>query len=232
MPSVEPLTRVLVVDDEAHIRDVVQYAFEKEGFQVSLAGSGEDALEQLNGSTPDLLVLDVMLPGIDGLQLCRQIRADSTVPILFVSARGEEIDRILGLELGGDDYLPKPFSPRELVARARAILRRGPARPESGTEKATIRHGAVEMDPERHTCQVGQEWVSLTSTEFSVLAAILERPGVVWSRGQLMQRAVEGVVTERTVDTHIKRIRGKFRACGAEDPIVTVHGVGYKASDQ
>lgn len=218
------VTRILVVDDEAHIRDVIEYAFEQEGYTVALAESGEAALASLETVEPDLIVLDVMLPGLDGLDLCQRIRKKSQVAILFLSARGEEMDRVLGLNLGGDDYLSKPFSPRELVARARAILRRSVG---SEGAVATLRHGAIVLDRERHACTVGTETLSLTATEFLILTALLARPGVVFSRGQLMEQVLEGHTTERTIDTHIKRIRAKFREVGAEDPIKTVHGVGY-----
>lgn len=225
------MTHVLVVDDEAHIREVVQYAFEKEGYRVSLAENGEDGLRQLEADVPDLLILDVMLPGVDGLQLCRRIRQHHALPILFVSARGEEIDRILGLELGGDDYLPKPFSPRELVARARAILRRAEGRVAAARSTKPITLGDVVLDRTRHACTVGGQALELTATEFLILEALLAHPGIVFSRGQLMEHAFDSHITERTVDTHIKRIRSKFRLLSAPDPITTVHGVGYKAQE-
>src|SRR4051812_29820086 len=180
-----------------------------------------------------------MLPELDGLEVCRRIRARHRVPILFLSARGEEVDRIVGLELGGDDYLTKPFSPRELTARVRAVFRRveAPAAPastpvhEGGARPTVLLHGEIEIDTERHEVRYAGSVVSLTPTEFGVLGALLERPGVVLSRGQLMQRAYryDNLITERTIDTHVRRIRAKFRAAGG-DPIATVHGVGYKAA--
>lgn len=225
---------ILVVDDEARIREVLHYALEREGFRVSAVDDGDKALDAITRGGPfDLVVLDVMLPGIDGLELCRRVRATSKVPILFLSARSDEIDRVLGLELGGDDYLTKPFSPRELVARVKAVLRRvdGPAEEEEPRKRIT--HGKIAVDPERHEVRWGAEPVTLTPTEFGLLSALLERPGIVLSRGQLMQRAYsyDNLVTERTIDTHVRRIRAKFRALGAEDPIATVHGVGYKAAE-
>lgn len=225
---------ILVVDDEARICEVVQYALEREGFRVSSVDDGQKALEALRHAADyDLVVLDVMLPGMDGLELCRRVRTFSKVPILFLSARGDEIDRVVGLELGGDDYLTKPFSPRELVARVKAVLRR--ANDTSGEEEPPrkLHHGKISIDPERHEVHWGTEPLSLTPTEFGLLAALLERPGIVLSRGQLMRRAYsyDNLVTERTIDTHVRRIRAKFRSVGGDDPIATVHGVGYKASE-
>lgn len=227
--------RVLVVDDEVRIREVVQYALEREGFRVSVVEDGARAVERLARETFDLVVLDVMLPGLDGLEVCRRVRAASKVPILFLSARSDEIDRVLGLELGGDDYLVKPFAPRELVARVKAVLRRVDDRA-SGEEPRSRRlvHGPLTVDPERHEVFWASAPIALTPTELGLLAAVLERPGVVLSRGQLMQRAYryDNLVTERTIDTHVRRIRAKFRAVGADDPIATVHGVGYRASER
>lgn len=225
---------ILVVDDEVRIREVVQYALEREGFRVSGVGDGLEALDALrHASDYDLVVLDVMLPGMDGLELCRRVRATSKVPILFLSARSDEIDRVLGLELGGDDYLTKPFSPRELVARVKAVLRRAGDAPGDVEPRHKIHHGKISIDPERHEVHWGTEPVSLTPTEFGLLSALLERPGIVLSRGQLMQRAYsyDNLVTERTIDTHVRRIRAKFRSVGGADPIATVHGIGYKASE-
>jgi two-component system OmpR family response regulator len=225
---------ILVVDDEARIREVLQYALQKEGFGVTAVESGPSAVAAVERGGVDLVVLDVMLPEMDGLEVCRRIRKQHRVPILFLSARGEEVDRIVGLELGGDDYLTKPFSPRELVARVRAVLRRGEGDAKSGDApaKKKIVHGKITIDPERHEVAFGASLLTLTPTEFGLLAALLERPGIVLSRGQLMERAYsyDNLVTERTIDTHVRRIRAKFRAVGAEDPISTVHGVGYKAA--
>ncbi|HEY8431156.1 MAG TPA: response regulator transcription factor [Sandaracinaceae bacterium] len=226
--------RVLVVDDEARIREVVQYALEREGFRVSAVDDGKKAIDALARAAYDLVVLDVMLPGVDGLEVCRRVRATSKVPILFLSARADEIDRVLGLELGGDDYLVKPFSPRELVARVKAVLRRVESKDDAGEpRKRKLRHGNITIDPERHEVFWKNELITLTPTELGLLAALLERPGVVLSRGQLMQRAYsyDNLVTERTIDTHVRRIRAKFRAVGGDDPIATVHGVGYKAAE-
>jgi len=234
MSSMRP-RHVLVVDDEKRIREVVTYALQKDGFRVSEAADAEQALLLAEREMPELAVLDVMLPGIDGLELCRRLRARAPLPILFLSARGDEVDRIVGLELGGDDYLTKPFSPRELVARVRAVLRRLPSERADGGERAprkVYRHGRLELDPERHRARFDSRDVSLTATEFALLLALLERPGVVLTRAQLMQRAYpcDLHVTERTLDTHVRRIRAKFRGFSA-DPIATVHGVGYRAGE-
>jgi two-component system OmpR family response regulator len=225
---------ILIVDDEARIRDVVSYALQKEGYRITAANDGRAALEAVGQGGIDLIVLDVMIPEVDGLEVCRRIRARSKVPILFLSARSEEIDRVLGLELGGDDYLIKPFSPRELVARVRAVFRRI-ADPDRAREEhpAVLRHRGIELDPDRHEVRCAGRVVPLTPTEFGVLGALLERPGVVLSRGQLMQKAYryDNLITERTIDTHVRRIRAKFREAGL-DPIATVHGVGYKAAEE
>jgi two-component system, OmpR family, response regulator len=246
------MKHVLVVDDEAHIREVVEYALLREGYRVTLAADGRAALELSDRQVPDLVVLDVMLPEIDGLEVCRVLRQKSRAPILFLSSRSEEVDRVVGLELGGDDYLTKPFSPRELVARVRAVLRRyddaraaaadgrsssdsrphaGEARPARAEGRRTLSHDRIRIDFERHEVRCGSDLVDLTPAELAVLAALLERPGVVLSRAELVERGHgDGtVITERTIDTHVRRIRRKFGAHGL-DPITTVHGVGYKAS--
>ncbi|HEX7670879.1 MAG TPA: response regulator transcription factor [Polyangiaceae bacterium] len=244
------MRHVLIVDDELRIREVVEYALVREGFRVSHAADGQAALDLAERDPPDLVVLDVMLPEIDGLEVCRTLRRRSRAPILFLSARSEEVDRIVGLELGGDDYLAKPFSPRELVARVRAVLRRvedaradgaaSGARPpdaaaaiavRAGQRSRSLVHQDIEIDFERHEVRCGGGRVDLTPTELGVLSALLERPGVVLSRAQLVERGRSGgtVITERTIDTHVRRIRRKFSEHGT-CPITTVHGVGYKAS--
>lgn len=227
------MKHVLVVDDEKRIREVVEYALVKAGYRVTTVEDGEQCLAAANADPPDLVVLDVMLPGRDGLEVCRRLRAESSTPILFLSARSDEVDKIVGLELGGDDYLSKPFSPRELVARVRAVLRRFDRdEPAAVPTARSFIHGDLTVDPERHEVSFAGRRVTLTATEFTVLATLVERPGVVFSRAQLMRRAYDSAVhvTERTLDTHVRRIRAKFRALGF-DPIETVHGVGYRASE-
>jgi two-component system OmpR family response regulator len=224
------MPRILVVDDEANIREVIQYALVQDGHAVELAESGEAAWARLQAGGVDLLVLDVLMPGLDGLSLCRRLRATAGggPPIVFLSSRGEELDRILGLELGGDDYLPKPFGPRELVTRVNAVLRR--ARP-GAAPLPPLAHGALALDPGRHEASVAGARVELTVTEFGILRALLEASGRVLTRGQLIERVRDSDthITERTVDTHVRRIRAKLRPHGL-DPIETVHGLGYKAA--
>ncbi len=223
---------ILVVDDESHIRDVVQYALEREGMRVVCAGDGRAALEMLRSQAIDLVVLDILMPELDGLSVCRRIREQGQVPIIFLSSRGEEVDRIVGLELGGDDYMTKPFSPRELAIRVRTVLRRT-GRGAASTSDDVLVYGPVEVDVPRHEVRVrGVVVPDLTVTEFGVLQALLERPGMVLTRAQLIDRAYEhdNHITERTIDTHIRRIRAKLRPFGF-DPIQTVHGLGYKACD-
>lgn len=229
------MATILVVDDEPRIRDVVQYALEREGFRVLLAADGNEALERMQGADVDLVVLDILMPELDGLSVCRAIRKHSTVPIIFLSSRAEEVDRILGLELGGDDYVTKPFSPRELAIRVKTVLRRTGA-PASGNgavgPQETLVHGPIEVDLVRHEVRVKGEKISLTVTEFGVLQALVERPGRLLTRSQLIERAYthDNHITERTIDTHIRRIRAKMRSYDV-DPIETVHGLGYKASE-
>lgn len=227
---------ILVVDDEPHIREVVQYALTREGSKVTLASNARDAARALSSEAIDLIVLDIMLPDESGLDLCRQYRAKHDVPIVFLSARGEEMDRVLGLEMGADDYLTKPFGTRELIARIKAVLRRsGPATPEPTREHDADRLaiGPLVLDIERHEVRVSGHPVILTHMEFLLLKCLMRRPGVVFERTQLIveSRTDETHITERTIDTHIRRIRAKLREHGLA-PIVTVHGVGYKLDVQ
>jgi two-component system OmpR family response regulator len=222
------MTRVLVVDDEDRIRDVVEFTLRKNGFDVVSAAGGKAALAAIESDTAiDLVVLDVLMPDLDGLEVCRRLRARRRTPVIFLSSRGEETDRIVGLELGGDDYVTKPFSPRELVARVRSVLRRTA---EAGTGDAEIlEHAGLRIDTRRHLAEVGDRPVDLTATEFRVVAAILGAGGTVLSRAQLIARAYPGNhhVAERTIDTHVRRIRRKLAAFGI-DPFATVTGVGYR----
>jgi two-component system OmpR family response regulator len=220
---------ILVVDDDPHIRDVVRFAFEKTGMNISIAHDGKEALQQFDRNVHDLIVLDVGMPEMDGLEVCRQIRKSADTPILFLSARDEEIDRILGLEIGGDDYVTKPFSPRELVARVSAILRRtrnAPASPES----KTFERGGLKIDPDARTASFEDKPVSLTALEFSILRTLLARPGLVFTRELILSIAYAGNihVADRTIDSHIRNIRAKMAAAGSDSVIETVHGVGFK----
>lgn len=216
--------RILVVDDDDHLREVVRYALAREGYTVMEARDGEAARRMLD-SNPDLLVLDVAMPRLDGFSFCRELRQESDVPVLFLSARNDEIDRVLGLDLGGDDYLGKPFSTRELVSRVRALLRR--RKPAEGP--AVLVWGKLEVDVGEHRVRVDGEDVELTATELRLLAALLRRPNRALGREELALAAYPDgrSVSERTIDSHIRRVRAKLRPFGL-DPFETVHGVGFR----
>jgi two-component system OmpR family response regulator len=220
---------ILVVDDDPHIRDVVRFAFEKTGMAISIAQDGREALARFDRNVHDLVVLDIGMPEMDGLEVCRQIRKTADTPILFLSARDEEIDRILGLEIGGDDYVTKPFSPRELVARVNAILRRTRHAPVAAEPKV-LSHGGLMLDPDGHTASFGDAPVALTALEFSILRTLLARPGFVFTRELILDAAYAGNihVADRTIDSHVRNIRAKFAGAGCESAIETVHGVGFK----
>lgn len=224
------MARILIVDDDPAIRDVVRFALARAGFETVEAENGRVALDLFAKVPPDLIVLDVALPELDGTELCRQIRRDSTVPIVFLSSRDEEIDRVLGLEIGGDDYLVKPFSPRELVARIKAVLRRGIA-VQTVADAKVLSHGALMLDLDAVRASWNGRDVALTATEFGILRTLMTRPGKVYTRDSLMDGAyaVEKVVSDRTIDSHVRRLRAKFEAIGAA-PIETLHGIGYKLS--
>ena len=217
------MRHVLIADDEARIREVVQNALEKEGCRVTTVPDGDQALSTaLRETTIDLIVLDVSMPGLDGLEVCRRIRAERNTPILFLSAKAEEIDRVLGLEIGGDDYITKPFSPRELVARVKAAVRRA-----SGPATVTDL-GRVRIDRDARRVRADGVEVELTATEFDLLAHLAARPGHVFARSELLAQiwGYPGTVDSRTVDVHVAQLRGKL---GAASPIRTVRGVGYCA---
>ena len=219
---------ILVVDDDPHIRDVVRFAFEKSGMAISIAQDGKEALAQFDRNVHDLIVLDIGMPEMDGLEVCRQIRKNADTPILFLSARDEEIDRILGLEIGGDDYVTKPFSPRELVARVNAILRRTRSAPPA--EAKAMTHGRLAIDCDARTASILDTPVSLTALEFSILRTLLARPGFVFTRELILDAAYAGNihVADRTIDSHVRNIRAKMAAAGCDSVIETVHGVGFK----
>ena len=219
---------ILIVDDDAQIRDVVKFALVREGFRILEARDGREALAIFDRERADLVVLDILMPEMDGIEVCRTLRAKSTVPIIFLSSKDEELDRILGLELGGDDYVTKPFSPRELVARVRTVLRRLVLRPET-PERKRIVHGKLEVDPDRHQALWDGSEVVLTATEFGLLQTLLGFPGKVYTREEMMDGGygTPTVVSGRTIDSHIRRLREKFAAVGG-DPVETVHGVGYR----
>jgi two-component system OmpR family response regulator len=220
--------RILVADDDPHIREVICFALEKAGMQVHAANDGASALRQFEELQPSLIVLDVGMPQMDGLEVCRQIRRTSDVPILFLSARDEEIDRVLGLEMGGDDYVTKPFSPRELVARINVILRRG--RKEEKPEAEPLVRGLLRLDIGMHEASFGERPVQLTAIEFAMLKTLLAAGGRVLNRDQIMQAAYPGNihVSDRTIDSHVRNLRGKLKEAGCEDGVETVHGVGLR----
>jgi two-component system OmpR family response regulator len=223
--------RILIVDDEGHIREVIRVALKKAGMDVIEARDGKEALSRFAADKPDLIVLDIGMPEFDGLDVCREVRKTSDVPILFLSARDEEIDRILGLEIGGDDYVTKPFSPRELVARVNVILRRLTLR--NGDAKASpaaLSQGGLLIDPEQHVATFAGTALKLTAIEFGILRAFLTRPTSVFNREQLMRAAYQLniQVSDRTIDSHIRNIRAKLAAQNCENVIETIHGVGFK----
>ena len=220
---------ILVADDDLHIREVIRFALEKAGMQVTLAEDGRQALEQFRLHTVDLIVLDINMPEFDGLEVCREIRKSSDVPILFLSSRDDEIDRILGLEIGGDDYVTKPFSPRELVARINVILKRTHTTIKPEPTAPSLQHGKLSMYPEQHTAIWNGATISLTATEFAMLQLFVRQPNRVFSRDTIMNGAYNNIyISDRTIDSHIRHIRQKFTEAGCEALIETVHGVGYK----
>ena len=226
---------ILVVDDEPKIAALARDYLEHAGFAVITAATGRTALETIRRQRPDLVVLDLGLPELDGLDVTREIRRDSSLPIVMLTARDDELDKLLGLELGADDYLTKPFSPRELVARVKAVLRRVD-RPGPGSrgDGEIIRAGELVLDPPRMRAELGDRQVELTPTEFQLLATLAAQPGRIFTRSQLLD-AVHGVAFEsyeRAIDTHIKNIRRKLE----RDPrvprlVLTVYGVGYRFAD-
>ncbi|RJQ45038.1 MAG: DNA-binding response regulator [Gaiellales bacterium] len=220
--------KILVVDDEANVRQLVRSYLEQEGYQVLEAADGAAALTLARREHPDLIVLDLMLPEVDGIEVCRILRGESDVFILMLTARTEEADKLIGLGVGADDYLTKPFSPRELVARVKAILRRGEP---SAAARTVLRAGDVEVDPERHEARVGDRPLELTSKEFEILAELAANPGIVYSREKLLENVwgYDYFGDARVVDVHVAKLRKKLE----EDParpqrLVTVRGVGYK----
>ncbi len=221
--------RILIVDDDPHIRQLLAFALEKAGFITCEASDGEAALAVATEAAPDLVVLDINMPRMDGLEVCRRLRAEGDLPILFLSSRDEEIDRVLGIELGADDYVIKPFSPREVVARVGAILRRargaGKADPES-----RLARGRLSLDPDAWSAAWDGEELPLTVTEFGILRTLAAAPTKVFTRDAIIDR-LRGpgfAITDRTVDSHVRNLRGKFASLGGHDVIETRAGVGYR----
>ena len=221
---------ILVADDDQHIREVIRYALEKAGMQVWFAEDGRQVLQQFQVYAIDLIVLDINMPELDGLEVCRELRKTSDVPILFLSSRDDEIDRILGLEIGGDDYVTKPFSPRELVARINTIFKRTHAPPKIPSESQILNQGKFSIDTEQHVATWNGIAVNLTATEFAILLSMLRQPNRVFSRDAIMTSAYANsvYVSDRTIDSHIRHIRQKFTEVGCTAVIETVHSVGYK----
>lgn len=226
-----PMPRtILVVDDDPHIRQLLVFALGKAGLDTIEAGDGEDALSRAAVTMPHLVILDINMPRMDGLEVCRRLRAISEVPILFLSSRDDEIDRVLGIELGADDYVVKPFSPREVVARVQAILRRVAARPpEVKQSSGIVTHNQLTLDCEGWRAAWNGEDVALTVTEFTTLRTLASWPGRVFSRDAIIDH-VHGpgfAVTDRTIDSHIRNLRAKFAAVGGTTLIETRPGIGY-----
>lgn len=229
------MTTILIVEDEESLADPLAFLLRKEGFDVLLAPDGPSALEQFAANTVDIVLLDLMLPGMSGTDVCKQLRATSSVPVIMVTARDSEIDKVVGLELGADDYVTKPYSSRELIARIRAVLRRGSeASPEGSEEEPdnqVLEGGRVRMDVERHTVFVAGQPVSMPLKEFDLLEYLLRNAGRVLTRGQLIDRiwGADYVGDTKTLDVHVKRLRSKIESEPSHPKhLITVRGLGYK----
>lgn len=224
------MTRVLVVEDEPNLREPLVYLLEKEGYEVSEAEDGNKAISEFRSSNIDLILLDLMLPGISGNEVCRIIRAESQVPIIMITAKDTEIDKVVGLEIGADDYVTKPYSTRELLARMKAVLRRG-AEPNTAIDSGILKAGPVVMDLDRHTVSVNGEQIQMPLKEFELLELLIENVNRVLTRGQIIDRVWGSNYfgDTKTLDVHVKRVRSKIE----EDPsrpkhLLTVRGLGYK----
>jgi two-component system, OmpR family, alkaline phosphatase synthesis response regulator PhoP len=224
--------RVLVVEDEADVAEMIRYNLGKEGYDVRLAGTGTDALRQVKDARPDVILLDIMVPQLNGWEICRRLKQDretQAIPVIMVTGRVEEGDKVLGFEMGADDYVTKPFSPRELVARVRAVSRRGRTGEDSAGQP--LRAGDLEIDRQRFEVKMKGRLVELTRKEFDLLAALARTPGRVFGREELLDLVwgQDGFVEPRTVDVHVARLRAKFIAARAPEPAIeTVRGVGYR----
>lgn len=225
--------KVLVVEDDPRISDVLEYALKADGYDVQTAQRGREATELAKSSSPSLIVLDVGLPDIDGFEVCRMVRKFSDVPIIFLTSRSDEIDRVVGLEIGGDDYVVKPFSPRELLARIKAIRRRNDrtgAPPLLNPSENELRYGPLTIDSDKFRIHCQGREIILTAQEFKLLELLVKHPGRVFTRAQVLNRAWGdgGLVTDRTIDVHVKSLRKKF---GKFEFIETVRGIGYRARE-
>jgi DNA-binding response OmpR family regulator len=227
-PTLMAGQKVLVVDDEDHILELARLYLSREGYQVETVSDGADALGRIAQSRPDLVVLDIMLPNVDGLSICRELRRQSQVPIIMLTARDEVTDKVVGLELGADDYLTKPFHPQELVARAKALVRRARLEPD---QPKLIRAGGLEVDLERHEVRWGESRLQLRPKEFDLLALLARHPGRVFQRSELLDLVwgYDFPGYTRTVDVHVQQLREKLSGAGVINPAIqTVWGVGYK----
>ncbi len=226
------MTHVLIVEDEESLADPLAFLLRKEGFETTVVGDGAEALRHFDSAGADIVLLDLMLPGMSGTDVCKQLRARSSVPVIMVTARDSEIDKVVGLELGADDYVTKPYSARELIARIRAVLRRGAdASAADGLDDGVLEGGPVRMDVERHVVTVGGEQVTLPLKEFDLLEYLLRNSGRVLTRGQLIDRVwgADYVGDTKTLDVHVKRLRSKIESDPANPKhLVTVRGLGYK----
>jgi two-component system OmpR family response regulator len=221
---------ILIVDDDPHIRELLDFALTKAGYATRQAEDGHAALEMAAAQAPDLVVLDINMPRLDGLEVCRRLRASGQTPILFLSSRDDEIDRVLGIELGADDYVVKPFSPREVTARVGAILRRAAGAAPAATAEGLFAHGRLTLDPDSWTAGWAGQAANLTVTEFGILKALTAAPSKVFSRDAIIDR-LHGpgfAITDRTIDSHVRNLRAKFAALGGHDLIETKAGVGYR----
>lgn len=222
--------KIIIVEDEAKIAQILVDYLKKDGFKTIVLHDGSNAVETIKDSNPAFVILDLMLPGKDGLSICREVRQFSTVPILMLTAKVDEIDRLIGLEMGADDYVCKPFLPREVVARVRTILRRIRQHPVITTEDK-IEYRGIVLYPERFQCKIGEEEIELTPVEFRMLQTLMSQPGRVYSRESLMNFSYrdDRIVSDRTIDSHIKNLRKKLSdAVGDEEIIHSIYGMGYK----
>lgn len=225
--------KIVVIEDEVDILEVITYNLGREGYQVIASESGEDGLEKIGNSSPDLVILDLMLPEIDGIELCRKLKSDpltQRIPVIMVTAKGEESDVVLGLGVGADDYVTKPFSPKELVARVKAVLRRSGERVETESSDRIARDGVI-IDVKRHEVKVDGESVKFTATELRLLHFLASHPGRVFTRDHLMNRVIgdDAIVIDRNIDVHIRSIRKKLGE--HRELIETIRGVGYRFKD-
>ena len=225
------MTRVLIVEDEESLADPLAFLLRKEGFETTIAGDGPSALAEFERQGADIVLLDLMLPGMSGTDVCKQLRARSSVPVIMVTARDSEIDKVVGLELGADDYVTKPYSARELIARIRAVLRRGADADTEPADSGLLEAGPVRMDVDRHVVHVNGDPIALPLKEFDLLEYLLRNSGRVLTRGQLIDRVwgADYVGDTKTLDVHVKRLRSKIEADPAKPRhLVTVRGLGYK----